>query len=298
VTGAERRRARRRDGRRRGRRGRRLRLRLIRLWFGTLGRVLPPAAAGQAERLFSTPRRLARPAWEEQLRRTGTPVTVAGGLAATAWGEGPVVVLLHGWEGRGTQLGTFVGPLVEAGRRVLALDGPAHGASPGRTANPMVFARALLDVAAEVGPLEAVVGHSMGAAAAGLAVARGLPVDRVVMIAGPASFSHVIERFEAAIALPPRASARLRALLARRAGAAPGELDIARLMRSSLRVPALVVHDPDDPEVPFSEAEAIVGAWPEATLLRTSGLGHRRLLRDPETVGAAVAFVTGARPAA
>jgi pimeloyl-ACP methyl ester carboxylesterase len=274
-----------------------MRLRLIRLWFGVVGRAAPWLAARSAERLFSTPRRWPRPSWEEALRHDGTPVTLAGGLAATSWGDGPVVVLLHGWEGRGTQLGTFAGPLVAAGRRVLALDGPGHGDSPGDRADPVVFARALLDVGAALGPLEAVVGHSMGAAATGIAVARGLRVERVVMISGPASFEGVVDRFETAIRLPGRARARLRARLERRGGAAAEELDVARLARS-MRVPALIVHDPDDAEVPFSEAEAIVRAWPGATLHRTSGLGHRRLLRDPATVDAAVAFVTGARPAA
>jgi pimeloyl-ACP methyl ester carboxylesterase len=137
----------------------------------------------------------------------------------------------------------------------------------------------------------------MGAAAAGIAVARGLRVERVVMISGPASFEGVVDRFETAIRLPAAARARLRARLERRAGAAAEDLDVARLA-PSMRVPALIVHDPDDVEVPFSEAEAIVRAWPGAALHRTSGLGHRRLLRDPATVDAAVAFVTGARPAA
>ena len=49
-----------------------------------------------------------------------------------AWGAGPSVLLVHGWEGRGAQLGALVDPLVAAGYRVVALDGPAHGDSPGR----------------------------------------------------------------------------------------------------------------------------------------------------------------------
>jgi pimeloyl-ACP methyl ester carboxylesterase len=274
-----------------------VRLRLLRSGFGVLGRVSPGWAARLADRLFSTPRRLPRRPWEEELRRGGSRLTLAGGLSATAWGDGPVVLLLHGWEGRGTQLGSFVEPLVGAGRRVVALDGPAHGDSPGSTADPMVFADALLHAATELGPLEAVIGHSMGAAATGLAVARGLRVDRVVLIAGPSSFAGVVKRFEAAIGLPPRAALRLRARLERRAGAPAAALDVARLGRS-MRMPALIVHDPDDAEIPFSEAEAIARSWPGARLHRTSGLGHRRLLRDPATVDAVVAFVTDSRPAA
>jgi hypothetical protein len=42
-------------------------------------------------------------------------------LRATAWGSGPLVLLLHGWGGRSEQLGAFVAPLVAAGHRVVAL---------------------------------------------------------------------------------------------------------------------------------------------------------------------------------
>jgi pimeloyl-ACP methyl ester carboxylesterase len=61
----------------------------------------------------------------------------------------------------------------------------------------------------------------------------------------------------------------------------------------SLRARALVVHDPVDRETPFEHARSLVQAWPGAELLCVAGLGHRRLLRDPEVVRAVVAHVAG-----
>ena len=51
-------------------------------------------------------------------------------------------------------------------------------------------------------------------------------------------------------------------------------------------VRALVVHDDDDQEVSITHAETLIAAWPHARLLRTHGLGHRRVLRDPAVVDA------------
>src|SRR5690606_37822905 len=72
------------------------------------------------------------------------PVTFRFALAGLRWGrEGPLVLALHGWEGRAAQFRTLAARLVPMGYRVLALDAPAHGRSPGREADPVVFADAL-----------------------------------------------------------------------------------------------------------------------------------------------------------
>jgi hypothetical protein len=41
-----------------------------------------------------------------------------------------------------------------------------------------------------------------------------------------------------------------------------------------------------------TDGAAIAAAWPGARLHVTSGLGHRRLLRDPNVIAEVVEFVT------
>jgi pimeloyl-ACP methyl ester carboxylesterase len=55
----------------------------------------------------------------------------------------------------------------------------------------------------------------------------------------------------------------------------------------------LIVHDEDDDEVPFVRGEALANAWPGARLHVTRGLGHRRILRDPDVVSHVCAFIDG-----
>jgi hypothetical protein len=56
-------------------------------------------------------------------------------------------------------------------------------------------------------------------------------------------------------------------------------------------VPLLIFHDIADHKVPLRERDAILLAWRQATIVHTRGLGHHRIIRDPEVVRGAVAFV-------
>jgi pimeloyl-ACP methyl ester carboxylesterase len=200
--------------------------------------------------------------------------------------------LIHGWAGRGLQLGAFVDPLVAAGYRVVALDGPAHGASPGRETNPLDFARALLQVGKELGPLRAIVGHSFGGAASVIAMHEGLRVERLVMIASPSDLVAVLRRFSEEIGLPPRGTESLLQLVANRVGA-PADAGNLVNLAPSMKGALLVIHDPEDTEVPFSDAQAMAKAWPGGLLWVAHGLGHQRVLRDPEAVSRVVEFIKG-----
>jgi pimeloyl-ACP methyl ester carboxylesterase len=58
-----------------------------------------------------------------------------------------------------------------------------------------------------------------------------------------------------------------------------------------MAVPLLILHDTGDREVAFDEGVELADRWPGATLRRTEGLGHLRLLRDPASIEAATDFL-------
>jgi hypothetical protein len=72
--------------------------------------------------------------------------------------------------------------------------------------------------------------------------------------------------------------------------------DVPELGRAVHMPPTLIVHDRADRSIPVADGIAIAEAWPTARLHVTSGLGHRRLLREPEVVGAVVDFIDGKEP--
>ncbi len=240
--------------------------------FQALEHVAPEAGARWGARLWFTPPppipldRLAQPPPGEE-----TGVELDGRtLRATAWGSGPLVLLVHGWGGRSEQLAALVGPLTASGHRVVAFDAPGHGRSGpgalgGRRSTVPEFAAALRAAAAQDGGrVHAVVAHSFGATAAAFAVRLGLG---------------------------PRVRSRLERRVLRTVGLPWAAFDPSAAARTVAVPPTLVVHDRHDREVPFDEGRRVVGAWPDARLIATDGLGHRRLLRDPGVVEAVARFV-------
>ena len=265
----------------------------IRLFFAIVGRLSPALAGRLAAKLFARPRRYARPGRERELIARGTPVPLPDGLHATAWGAGPSVLLVHGWEGRGAQLGAFVDPLVAAGYRAVALDGPAHGDSPGRTTTGPEFAQALVTTRDAVGPLAGIVGHSFGGFTSLLAVSRGLSTARIVTIGTPASVPEVLRDFLRLVRLPDRALPSMIAALEARVRAPMASFEV-EAFAPTIHVPVLVVHDTDDREVPYADGQRLAEVF-GARLLTTNGLGHRRILFAPEVVAAVVEFIEEGR---
>jgi pimeloyl-ACP methyl ester carboxylesterase len=58
-------------------------------------------------------------------------------------------------------------------------------------------------------------------------------------------------------------------------------------------IPTLVVHDVGDRQTAYADARALAETLPDARLVTTEGLGHRRILRDPEVIAAVTAFIRG-----
>ena len=278
--------------------------RLLRAGFSALGHLLPEVAGELALRRFTRPRRHEPRRWEQELLAGAAPVELPDdpGLAAASWGDPAAapVLLIHGWEGRGSQLGAFVRPLLERGHRVVALDAPAHGRSAGRDANPLRFARAILAAGRALGPLHGIVGHSMGGAATVIALDRGLAAERVVLLAAPAWLSRVAATFPQLLGLPPTAAASFGRRLAGHVGERPEAVDPAALLERGARTGAawmaggaLILHDEADRDVPVAEGAALAERWPGARLERLRVGGHRRMLFDPGVVELVVGYLGG-----
>ena len=266
---------------------------MIRTAFRTVGSVAPAVAARWAETIFcSPPRHEPRPS-EEAFLATGRRLTIPSqgqDLAVWAWGEGPVVILAHGWGGRAGRLSALAGGLMQSGFRVVLFDAPAHGASMGRLASLPQFSRALRDVGDALGPVHGLVGHSLGGAAVSLAMRNGLAARRAVLIAPPADVFLFTHAFAEHLRIPPRVRQVMQENLESRLQVRFEELHIPTLARS-LTTPALIVHDVDDADVPYGHGAEIAEAWPAAELVTTRGLGHRSILRDPEIVRRTIDFL-------
>lgn len=284
-------------------------------WAGmrAVSAVMPGVAARVAERLWCTPPRTPLSPTARATLAAAEPLTLAADgrrVAAYAWGDGPLVLLMHGWGGHAGQMAAFVAPLAAAAFRVLALDAPGHGRSPagGTGASQATlwdFRWALWLAAARTGVPHAVIAHSVGATAAAWALADidarpellpGTPAfapRRAVFVAPALSPADYAERFGRGLGLTPAVARRWQDRLAARVGFRWDDLDMRRAPERTRTPPLLVVHDRRDRFSPWRDGAALAACWPGARLHSTDGLGHRRLLDDPGVVERVVAFAGG-----
>jgi pimeloyl-ACP methyl ester carboxylesterase len=266
---------------------------LVDRWFG------PGTVAWAAQRLFFRARRARRPEREAAWLKTAIRFEVPGErpFVAWSWGEAdrPAVLLVHGWEGRGAQLGAFVAPLLQAGLRVVTYDAPAHGESKGRESTIPEAAEALERIARLLGPLAGIVAHSLGAAATTLALSRGVRAARVVYVAPMVEVNEAVVRFSDFLGLSADARRAFAGRVESRAGASMASIE-GTLLARKLTQPLLVLHDEDDREVPIADAEKLVAVWRGARLIRTRELGHRRILRESPRIEEAAKFLAAAAP--
>jgi pimeloyl-ACP methyl ester carboxylesterase len=69
------------------------------------------------------------------------------------------------------------------------------------------------------------------------------------------------------------------------------ELMNLKRVGTKLGTPLLIIHDQQDHRTPIEESRVLSDTWPDARLVETQGLGHRRILRDASVIEKAVAFV-------
>ena len=256
------------------------------VWFrgamGTLSVAAPPVAAVLAEKLFLRVPKRSLKAVERTWASAARELTFdapGGAVRAWRWGTAPETVLLvHGWGGRGPQLGNVAHALVERGYSAVGWDMPGHG-ERAVTTNLPEMSRATAAVAEQVGPLAGVVAHSFGTAATLVATRLGLAPARLVAVAPAAVLHSVSGQFAAMTGFTDDVVARMRARLAARLGFAWHELEAATLA-PHLDCPALVIHDHDDERVPMADGLELARLLPNAEMITTRGLGHTGPLVD------------------
>ncbi|AKC88439.1 hydrolase [Pseudoxanthomonas suwonensis] len=272
--------------------------RLLRLACGVGSWLMPEATVRRASHLFGAPlpssrsRALAADAGDAAF---GHVHSEGQALATYVWGDParqPYVLFSHGWSSFGLRCRPWVAPLREAGYAVVAFDHPGHGRNQGGRAILPAFAAALAAVARRHGDPAALVGHSMGGAAAMLALSAGLRAERVVLVAPAADLRAAGGRFGRAIGLAPALVARMFEGFERQIGL-PVDSFSAHLHAPRLGAPALVVHDLEDDDVPWEEGERYARLWPGARLLTTTGLGHHRIAGEPRVIEVALRFLRG-----
>lgn len=256
-----------------------------RLALQLFARVSPQKTGQLVNRMAFRPSRLPMPSRYEYLLDTTDSYTQLQHGTRTipvySWGQGPVVLGVHGWAGAGIQFGAWVNPLVEAGYRVVLFDAPAHGRAQGESTDLFEMAEVTAKVAASVGRVHGILAHSMGSLAVARAIADGLQCQYLVMLAPPFSLTTVMANLGRQLGLSEEVLAVHLRLMEERFGPSVWEQLNMEALSRSLTQRGLMVIDDDDTSISPDESERVYNNWESAQVLRTRGLGHHRLLWSP-----------------
>lgn len=271
--------------------------RLLRRGLGRLQALSPRLTAGLAYQFFITPLPLKQAArhrpvpatWHLQRWRLGSRELALWQRQSPVDGPSaarPRVLLVHGWAGDAQQLRPLGDALWAAGLEPWLLDLPAHGRSSGWQSHLPEFVEVLGRVGQRLGPLQGLVGHSLGALAASQALARGLlEARRLALLACSAPPRQVLGWYGSSLGLRGEVLGRLHRRLEHISGHALEQFEPSWLA-TRLGLPTLLLHDRADRAAPATVSEQLAATLPQARLLLTEGLGHRRLLADAAVLDA------------
>lgn len=265
-----------------------------------LARPAPGLAGRAAYGLFCHPLRrgkvLPRERDVHERALTAEPTVAGKRVRVYRWGSGAhPVLMLHGWRSRASRYAAFVPRLEELGLTALSFDAPGHGDSPGRSTTILEYREITRRLQQEYGDFHAVIGHSLGAAGAFLALRGGVRAERLVTVSAMRDFGHLPDEFARMLGLGGGLHADLRHRIAHRLFAAvedPWDLFDATGRPHEIKAPMRILHDTDDEMVPVAHAHALKAAYgDQAELVLTRGLGHRKVLGEPAVVESALDFI-------
>jgi hypothetical protein len=194
-------------------------------------------------------------------------------------------LVVHGWRSRTDLMALMIQDLTDHGWDVVGLDLPGHGGSAGRRLNLKLGVEAANAASDWLGPFDLIVGHSFGGAVGVSAVTGAIAGTRIlkprklVTISAPVSMPDLFAGVGRFFGLSKRAQAAMENSIHKLAGRPLSEFVSANQIKV-FGGDVLVIHAPDDREVAFSEAEAMVLGNPHVSLRAFEGLGHRRIITD------------------
>ena len=273
-------------------------VRLIGKGINTLSELSPKMAGRIAFDLFCTPRKKTVKPEEVAFLATAdrhTELIAGKAFALYHWGfKGPIVLLAHGWESHSGRWRKVAPMLVQAGYQVVAVDAPAHGRSSGRRFTMIHYAEVLRTLYQRLGPIDTVIGHSVGGAATIWAmgtVSTAMRPKKAVIMAAFSTLDSIFEQARTRVGISGRAMQLLHQQFEHKFKHPVAHFSIERVAAQLGDVSVLLLHDRKDAVTHYEHSVRLAAAWPNAQLITTEGYGHG--LTAPKVLETIFDFVSG-----
>ncbi len=258
----------------------------LRLTFSNLERISPHLAMRAAAYVFSKPLKFKVPDKEKQAlkgckQKTKQIERIDTRIATFTWeNSGEKVLLAHGWSGRGMQLYYIAESLHKEGFHVVTYDAPAHGKSEGKRTNMLQMVETISHLDKAENGFDYFIGHSFGAMAIFNYCKTNMNRAKKIVTIGAADNMHTIfTDFITSIGLSKKTLEQMIAYFEKKYNVIVDDFS-PYVAVQKIHVPTLLIHDEEDYDVSVNCADTIAKYHPNAKVIKTKGLGHRRILRN------------------
>ncbi len=247
-------------------------------------------------KLFGTPMKFAIPKRELEMDQKSVQKNIFipainKSVVVYEYGNSEKLVLLtHGWSGRGTQLVKIADAILQNGYKTISFDAPGHGKSVGNRTIMLEFIEIILELERIYGGFEASIGHSLGGISILNACRLGFNTQKIITIGAADKVEDIIKDFIAKLGLPPKYIELLKTYFERKYNQPMNDLS-AYKSASVIDTPVFVIHDNNDDEVPVFCAHNIYNHLKNGKLLLTNQLGHKKILGDDAVVEKIVKYI-------
>lgn len=272
-------------------------------FFSIAGDLAPSTAINIMVRMVFTPKkRTLRPPHADLLRKAHKHIFRVNEFRKKdsklkvkyyEWGKGEkTVFLIHGWEGMALDFYKMIPVLLEAGYKVVAMDGPAHGGSEGKITNLLHFKETMHTFFDKYGMPYAIIGHSMGgASAAYLLMEPGVTVKRFVMVTIPISSKKFFDEVFELLKVPVKMQRVFYKGMEKEFNTPIESMDLAIRKEKIKAAKALVIYDEQDEEIAPEDVEAFLEKRPSFERMKTVGAGHNKIIRNKEVIQRIIDFL-------
>jgi pimeloyl-ACP methyl ester carboxylesterase len=210
--------------------------------------------------------------------------------------NGPLLLLVHGWDSNAGSMSMFAGKFAEMGYRVIAFNLPGHAFYTSAKTNLLECKNAMIDVLNFLNINEpiSVVSHSFGSAVVANSLAEtGHEVDRMVFLTNPNRMEDIFKEFKKMIGLTHRAYRFMVRNTSEMLGGPIDMLDVSANLKKVDFDKLLLIHDLDDKVLSFTNSFDINSEHQNVQLIRMEKIGHYKMLWNDEVIGRTTSFIAG-----
>ncbi|MGB5822116.1 MAG: alpha/beta hydrolase [Saonia sp.] len=247
-------------------------------YYNSMSFISPERTAEKAFRLFCTPRKgKVLPEQKSFLENAKDDILELNNIMIQTYrwqGEGPSLLLMHGWESNTSRWRNFIPKLQKEGYNIIAMDAPAHGNSSGEVLNVPLYAECAQKVIETYNPTY-IIGHSVG----GMTMIYNqykypnTSIEKMVALGAPSELSDFMRQYRNILGLNQKMMQNLEDYLMKTFNFKSADFSTSQFVKS-ISKKGLLIHDELDTIAPIWSSEQVHANWKNSVFIKTKGLGH------------------------